>query len=82
MQPFRRFEDQSTILLTTTPHDNGPVGISRQDVSVLSESQTRHILWTVAGRFEYPIALVQGVAGVQSPEANVTLAASDDLITF
>lgn len=52
------------VTLTASPHDDGSVGVSGQDVPVLRERQARHVLRTVAGRFEYSVPLVQGVSGV------------------
>lgn len=70
------------MLLTASPYNDGPVRISGQDVSVLSERQARHVLRTVTGRFEYTVSFVQGITGVQGPETDMTFAASDDLIAF
>lgn len=69
-------------VLTASPYDDGSVRVSGQDVSVLRERQARHVLGTVTGRLEYPVAFVQGAAGVQRPKTDVTLAASDDLVAL
>lgn len=68
--------------LTASPGDDGPVRIAGQDVTVLRERQTRHVLRTVPSGLEYAVALVQGAARVQCPETYVTLAAGHDLVAF
>lgn len=69
-------------VLTASPYDYGSVRVSGQDVSVLREGQTSHVLGTVAGGLEYSVSLVQGTSGIQCPETDVALAAGDDLVAL
>lgn len=69
-------------VLTTSPYDDRPVGISGQNVPILRERQARHVFRTVPCGFEHSVTLVQSTTSIQSPETDVTLTAGHYLITF